>query len=159
MATTCFSGDKGNDEIEGGPGYRSGRWSPSATTRNSTAEPDNDFVFGGAGSDNAGGGEGDGDVVRGDSGEDSLDGGARAQGHRLLRQRHSQRCHRSISPTERSKGDGHDTMQGFEDVVGSPQGDDIVGDSEDLTASTVVSATTISMAWAGWTKPSAAPGE
>ncbi len=29
-----------------------------------------------------------------------------------------------------SKGDGHDTLQGFEDVVGSPQGDKIIGDSE-----------------------------
>jgi Ca2+-binding RTX toxin-like protein len=29
-----------------------------------------------------------------------------------------------------AKGDGHDTLSGFEDVVGSPQGDDIVGDVE-----------------------------
>jgi Ca2+-binding RTX toxin-like protein len=30
--------------------------------------------------------------------------------------------------SHKSKGDGHDTLQNFEDVVGSPQGDDIVGD-------------------------------
>ena len=30
--------------------------------------------------------------------------------------------------TEKAKGDGHDDLSGFEDVVGSPQGDTIVGD-------------------------------
>ena len=45
--------------------------------------------------------------------------------------------------THRSKGDGHDTLQGFEDVVGSPQADQIVGDGGP-TGSTAASATTTS---------------
>jgi hypothetical protein len=74
--------------------------------------------------DNADGGEGDDAVVRGDGGEDTLNGGSGPR-HRLLRERPA-----AASSTRRQvKGDGHDTLQGFEDVVRTA-GDDIVGDGD-----------------------------
>jgi Ca2+-binding RTX toxin-like protein len=67
--------------------------------------------------------------VRGDSGEDTLEGGAGARD--IVSYASATRSGVIVDlASGRSKGDGHDTMQGFEDVVGSPQGDDIVGDSE-----------------------------
>ncbi len=66
-------------------------------------------------------------MVRGDSGEDTLDGGPGARD--IVSYASATRSGVIVDlASGRSKGDGHDTMQGFEDVVGSPQGDDIVGD-------------------------------
>ncbi len=106
--TTSVDGGPGDDPaLDGGPGT--------------------DFVYGGAGSDHADGGGGDGDVVRGDSGEDTLDGGPGAQD--IVSYASATRGGVIVDlGAQRSKGDGHDSLQGFEDVVGSPQADAIVGD-------------------------------
>lgn len=121
-------GDKGNDSIDGGGGNDTIEGGPGD-------DPDlegglgTDVVLGGAGSDTASGGAGDGDVVRGDSGEDSLDGGPGAQD--IVSYASATRGGVIIDLSSgRSKGDGHDRLRGFEDVVGSPQGDEIVGDAE-----------------------------
>ena len=122
-----LSGEKGNDEIEGGPGSDQIDGGPGDDPK-LDGGPDSDFVFGGAGSDNASGGGGDGDVVRGDSGEDTLDGGPGVMD--IVSYASATRSGVIVDLSSgRSKGDGHDTLSGFEDVVGSPQGDDIVGDA------------------------------
>ncbi len=121
-------GDKGNDELDGGPGADRVDGGPGDDSK-LDGGGDGDFVFGGAGSDHASGGEGNGDVVRGDSGEDTLDGGPGASD--IVSYASATRSGVIVDLSSGlSKGDGHDTMQGFEDVVGSPQGDDIVGNNE-----------------------------
>jgi Ca2+-binding RTX toxin-like protein len=66
-------------------------------------------------------------VVRGDSGEDKLDGGPGSRD--IVSYASATRSGIEIDlESGRSKGDGHDSVSGFEDVVGSPQGDQIVGD-------------------------------
>jgi Ca2+-binding RTX toxin-like protein len=114
-----LDGGEGEDKLEGGPGD-----DPSLEGGGGT-----DLVMGGAGSDNADGGEGNDDVVRGDSGEDTLSGGGGTQD--IVSYASATRGSVIVNlETGKSKGDGHDTLQGFEDVVGSPQGDDLVGDNE-----------------------------
>src|SRR6188472_338181 len=123
-----LSGDKGNDEIDGGPGSDQIDGGPGDDPK-LDGGAGNDFVFGGAGSDSATGGEGDGDVVRGDSGEDMLDGGPGSLD--IVSYASATRSGVIIDLSSgRSKGDGHDALQGFEDVVGSPQGDQIFGDGD-----------------------------
>jgi len=121
-------GDKGNDSIDGGEGEDQIEGGPGDDP-SLEGGGGRDFVYGGAGSDTASGGAGDGDVVRGDSGEDRLDGGPGSED--IVSYASATRGSVIVDlGTGRAKGDGHDTLTGFEDVVGSPQGDEIVGDGE-----------------------------
>ncbi|HVY79147.1 MAG TPA: calcium-binding protein, partial [Solirubrobacterales bacterium] len=121
-------GDKGNDEVEGGAGTDQVDGG-AGDDKKLDGGGDNDYVYGGAGSDHASGGPGDGDVVRGDSGEDTLDGGPGTND--IVSYSSATRGAVTVDlATGRSKGDGHDTLTGFEDVVGSPQGDTLIGDGE-----------------------------
>jgi Ca2+-binding RTX toxin-like protein len=120
-------GDKGNDRLDGGPGEDrvDGGAGDDPTLEGGSGT---DTVLAGTGIDDADGGEGDGDIVRGDSGIDDLDGGGGAQD--IVSYASATRGGVVVSLSAgKAKGDGHDTLQGFEDVVGSPQGDEIVGDS------------------------------
>ena len=137
-------GDKGSDETDGGGG--DDRLAGDKGNDRSTAiagedqvdggagdDPQldggsgSDSVFAGTGIDSANGGEGDGDIVRGDSGIDTLDGGPGSQD--IVSYASATRSGVIVNlGAGKSRGDGHDTLQGFEDVVGSPQGDDIAGD-------------------------------
>jgi Ca2+-binding RTX toxin-like protein len=119
-------GDKGNDKLEGGAGS-------DKVDGGAGDDPvldgggDSDTVVAGTGIDTADGGDGDGDIVRGDSGTDTLSGGGGAQD--IVSYATATRGGVVVSlGAGKSKGDGHDSLQGFEDVVGSPQGDEIVGD-------------------------------
>ena len=97
-------------------------------TPTSKAAKATDVVYGGAGIDTASGGPGNGDVVRGDSGIDTLDGGPGTQD--IVSYASATRSGVVVNlSTGRAKGDGHDTLRGFEDIVGSPQGDQLTGDS------------------------------
>jgi Ca2+-binding RTX toxin-like protein len=119
-------GDKGNDKVEGGAGDDSiegGAGDDSALDGGGGA----DTVLGGSGSDDADGGPGDGDVVRGDAGTDTLSGGE--GGNDIVSYASATRGGVIVDlGAGRAKGDGHDELSGFEDVVGSPQGDTILGD-------------------------------
>lgn len=120
-------GDKGNDKIDGGAGSDHVEGGPGDDS-DLDGGGDSDEVFGGAGTDRADGGEGDGDVVRGDAGTDSLHGGGGAND--IVSYASATRGGVQVSlAANKSKGDGHDDLSGFEDVVGSPQGDTIVGDA------------------------------
>jgi Ca2+-binding RTX toxin-like protein len=121
-------GDKGNDNLDGGSGddrVDGGSGDDPALE----GGPGSDIVYAGTGIDHADGGPGDGDIVRGDGGIDDLNGGAGAQD--IVSYASATRGGVIVDlATGRAKGDGHDTLQGFEDVVGSPQDDDIVGDGD-----------------------------
>jgi Ca2+-binding RTX toxin-like protein len=112
-------GPNGNDTICGGPGDDSELEGGAGA----------DEVFGGAGTDNADGGPGDGDIVRGDAGTDNLSGG---EGNNdIVSYASATRGGIQINlAAGQAKGDGHDNLSGFEDVVGSPQADTIVGDGQ-----------------------------
>jgi Ca2+-binding RTX toxin-like protein len=111
-----IDGDGGDDTIEGGAGDDS----------HLDGGPGADNVLGGAGIDNADGGEGDGDVVRGDSGTDTLSGGGGAND--IVSYASATRSGVVVNlGSGKAKGDGHDDLSGFEDAVGSPQGDTILG--------------------------------
>jgi len=119
-------GDKGNDEIDGGSGHDHIEGGPGDDS-NLQGGDDNDEVFGGAGTDHADGGPGDGDIVRGDAGTDNLSGGDGTDD--IVSYASATRGGVIVSlAANKSKGDGHDDLAGFEDVVGSPQSDEIVGD-------------------------------
>ena len=119
-------GDKGNDQIDGGPGddkVDGGAGDDSSLDGGGGS----DLVVGGAGTDDASGGEGDSDVVRGDAGTDTLSGGGGSDD--IVSYASATRGGIQVSlGANKAKGDGHDDLGGFEDVVGSPQGDTIVGD-------------------------------
>jgi len=119
-------GDKGNDSVQGGDGDDRIEGGPG-DEKALEGGPGTDTIFGGAGSDNANGGDGDGDIVSGDAGTDSLDGGPGARD--IVSYSSATRGAVQINlASNLAKGDGHDSIAGFEDVVGSPQGDNIVGD-------------------------------
>jgi Ca2+-binding RTX toxin-like protein len=119
-------GDKGNDSVDGGPGDDRLEGGPG-DEKSLAGGPGADTIAGGAGSDDADGGEGDGDIVRGDAGTDRLDGGPGAQD--IVSYETATRGGIRISlAANQAKGDGHDALAGFEDVVGSPQADTIAGD-------------------------------
>ncbi|HEX5982637.1 MAG TPA: calcium-binding protein [Solirubrobacterales bacterium] len=119
-------GDKGNDKIDGGPGDDHIEGGPGDEP-DLNGGPGADEVFGGAGIDRADGGPGDGDIVRGDAGTDSLSGGAGIND--IVSYASATRSGVVVSlAAGKAKGDGHDDLSGFEDVVGSPQGDTISGD-------------------------------
>src|SRR6476646_6623084 len=102
-------GDKGNDKIDGGPGA--------------------DHIEGGPGDDSDLQGGGDGDEVFGDAGTDNLAGGE--GGNDIVSYASATRGGVIVSlAANKAKGDGHDDLNGFEDVVGSPQGDEIVGNGQ-----------------------------
>jgi Ca2+-binding RTX toxin-like protein len=112
-----IEGDSGDDRIEGGAGDDSDLEGGGGT----------DTILGGSGTDNADGGPGDGDVVRGDSGTDTLSGGE--GGNDIVSYASATRGGVIVDlGAGKAKGDGHDDLSGFEDVVGSPQADTIVGD-------------------------------
>lgn len=121
-------GDKGNDDLEGGGGndlIEGG----AGDDAHLDGGPGTDTIFGGAGTDNADGGSGDGDIVRGDAGTDSLSGGP--GGNDIVSYASATRGGIEVDlGSHRAKGDGHDSLGEFEDVVGSPQPDSIVGDGE-----------------------------
>jgi Ca2+-binding RTX toxin-like protein len=119
-------GDKGNDQIDGGAGEDHIEGGPGDEP-DLSGGGDADEVFGGAGIDRVDGGPGDGDIVRGDSGTDSLSGGE--GGNDIVSYASATRGGIQLNlGANTAKGDGHDDLSGFEDVVGSPQGDTIVGD-------------------------------
>ncbi len=121
-------GDKGNDTILGGEGEDRIEGGPG-DDGNLDGGPGTDEIFGGAGTDHVEGGEGDGDVVRGDAGTDVLSGGPGTND--IVSYASATRGAITVDlTTDKAKGDGHDDLAGFEDVVGSPQGDTIVGDGE-----------------------------
>ncbi len=122
-----LAGDKGNDRLDGGDGNDSIDGGPGDDPALEGGDG-TDTVIGGTGIDKADGGPGDGDVVRGDAGTDTLDGGPGARD--IVSYESATRGGIVVSLSSgRATGDGHDTLAGFEDVVGSPQGDDISGDS------------------------------
>ncbi len=121
-------GDKGNDSIDGGPGMDTVEGGPG-DDGHLVGGPDADQVIGGAGIDNADGGPGDGDVVRGDNGTDVLSGGEGAND--IVSYASASRGGIQVDlGANKAKGDGHDDLSDFEDVVGSPQDDTIVGNGQ-----------------------------
>jgi Ca2+-binding RTX toxin-like protein len=121
-------GDKGNDQIDGGAGHDHIEGGPGDDS-DLNGGPEGDEVFGGAGTDHADGGPGDFDIVRGDAGTDTLLGGD--GGDDIVSYASATRGGVIVSlATNKAKGDGHDDLGGFEDVVGSPQGDTIVGNGQ-----------------------------
>jgi Ca2+-binding RTX toxin-like protein len=123
-----LAGDKGNDSLEGGPGDDLLDGGAGDEPRLDGGDG-RDFVLGGTGIDHATGGPGDGDVVRGDSGIDELDGGPGAGD--IVSYASATRSGVIVNlAAGTAKGDGHDTLSGFEDVVGSPQPDEIFGDND-----------------------------
>jgi Ca2+-binding RTX toxin-like protein len=121
-------GDKGNDKIDGGAGDDQIEGGPGDDPH-LDGGGDSDEVIGGAGIDNADGGPGEGDIVRGDNGTDTLSGGPGAND--IVSYASASRGGIDVNLSAgTAKGDGHDNLSGFEDVVGSPQPDDIVGDGE-----------------------------
>jgi RTX calcium-binding nonapeptide repeat (4 copies) len=100
-------GDGGEPLLEGGPG--------------------SDTVLEGTGIDHADGGPGDRDIFRGDSGIDHLSGGEGAQDIVSYASATRQGVVVDLE-TGHAKGDGHDVLSEFEDVVGSPQDDQLKGD-------------------------------
>jgi Ca2+-binding RTX toxin-like protein len=119
-------GDKGNDAISGGEGEDHIEGGPGDEP-NLDGGAGADEVFGGAGIDRADGGPGDGDIVRGDAGIDTLSGGE--GGNDIVSYASATRSGVIVNLSAgKAKGDGHDGLSGFEDVVGSPQGDEIAGD-------------------------------
>jgi Ca2+-binding RTX toxin-like protein len=118
-------GDKGNDRATGGAGDDVLEGGPGDDDP-LQGGPGADSLIGGTGIDVADGGPGDGDVVRGDSGPDSLSGGPGLQD--IVSYASATRRGVSVDlTTGKGKGDGHDSLSGFEDAVGSPQGDLLVG--------------------------------
>lgn len=121
-------GDKGNDQIDGGAEndvIEGGAGDDSELEGGGGS----DEVIGGSGTDNVDGGAGDGDIVRGDAGTDDLSGGPGSED--IVSYETSTRGGIQVDlATDSAKGDGHDELSGFEDVVGSPQGDTIIGDTE-----------------------------
>jgi Ca2+-binding RTX toxin-like protein len=118
-------GDKGNDQIDGGGGHDHLEGGPGDDS-DLNGGGDSDEVFGGAGTDHADGGPGDFDIVRGDAGTDTLLGGDGIDD--IVSYASATRGGVIVSlAANKAKGDGHDDLGGFEDVVGSPQGDTIVG--------------------------------
>ncbi|MDX6589456.1 MAG: hypothetical protein QOI84_730, partial [Solirubrobacterales bacterium] len=114
-----IEGGPGDDTIEGGAGDDSAL----------EGGPGTDEVLGGAGTDHADGGPGDGDIVRGDAGTDVLAGGEGTND--IVSYASATRGGIQVSlAAETAKGDGHDELSGFEDVVGSPQADTIVGNGQ-----------------------------
>jgi len=119
-------GDKGNDSMDGGSGDDKLDGGPG-DEKAVDGGPGTDTLFGGAGTDAVDGGPGDGDIVRGDAGTDALDGGSGGQD--ILSYESASRGGIQVNlGGGQAKGDGHDSIGGFEDVVGSPQGDTLVGD-------------------------------
>jgi Ca2+-binding RTX toxin-like protein len=120
-------GDKGNDKILGGSGDDTLEGGPGDEPT-IDGGPGSDTVLGGAGIDNADGGPDSGDIVRGDAGTDTLSGGSGIND--IVSYASATRGGIQVNlATNKAKGDGHDDLGGFEDVVGSPQGDTLVGDS------------------------------
>ncbi len=123
-----LTGDKGNDQVDGGAGDDQIDGGPGDDSH-LDGGGGSDSVIGGSGTDNADGGDGDGDVVRGDAGTDTLAGGGGAND--IVSFASATRGGIVVDlATDKAKGDGHDDLSGFEDVVGSPQPDTIVGDGE-----------------------------
>jgi Ca2+-binding RTX toxin-like protein len=121
-------GDKGNDHIDGGAGFDHIEGGPGDDS-DLNGGGDSDEVFGGAGTDHADGGPGDVDIVRGDAGTDTLLGGEGTDD--IVSYASATRGGVIVSlAANKAKGDGHDDLGGFEDVVGSPQGDTIVGNGQ-----------------------------
>jgi Ca2+-binding RTX toxin-like protein len=121
-----LSGDKGNDKLSGGADDDVVDGGPGDDPR-LDGGGGSDLVLGGTGIDDADGGAGNGDVVRGDSGVDTLNGGPGAQD--IVSYASATRSGVVVNlAAGAAKGDGHDKLSGFEDVVGSPQGDQITGD-------------------------------
>jgi Ca2+-binding RTX toxin-like protein len=118
-------GDKGNDTVLGGAGADRIDGGPGDDPRLAGGRG-TDQVFGGPGSDRATGGPGDGDVVRGDGGSDRLDGGPGLRD--IASYASAARGGVTVNLAAGvASGDGQDRLRGFEDAVGSPQGDRIVG--------------------------------
>src|SRR3954452_17089886 len=121
-------GDKGNDKIDGGSGEDHIEGGPGDDS-DLEGGGDGDEVFGGAGSDNVDGGAGDGDIVRGDSGTDTLSGGEGVND--IVSYASATRGGIQVDlAAGTAKGDGHDGLNGFEDAVGSPQSDTLVGNGQ-----------------------------
>src|SRR6187549_327641 len=119
-------GDKGNDLLEGGDDDDLVEGGAGDDVR-VAGGGGRDQAFGGTGIDDVDGGAGDGDVVRGDSGIDKLDGGPGSLD--IVSYASATRGGVIVSlASGNAKGDGHDSLSGFEDVVGSPEGDQISGD-------------------------------
>jgi Ca2+-binding RTX toxin-like protein len=118
-------GDKGNDKVLGGEGedrIDGGAGDDGDLDGGGSS----DVVIGGAGIDDATGGDGDGDVVRGDSGTDTLSGGP--GDNDIVSYASATRSGVIVDLSAgTAKGDGHDSLSEFEDVVGSPQADTITG--------------------------------
>jgi Ca2+-binding RTX toxin-like protein len=122
-------GDKGNDSIFGGPGADQIEGGPGDDPH-LDGGGDSDEVIAGAGIDNADGGAGGNDIVRGDNGTDTLSGGA--GGNDIVSYSSASRGGIDVNLGAGSaKGDGHDNLTGFEDVVGSPQPDTIIGNGDE----------------------------
>jgi Ca2+-binding RTX toxin-like protein len=119
-------GDKGNDHAQGGGGEDRLEGGPGDDS-SLDGGPGADSVLGGPGIDNADGGPGDFDIVRGDSGTDALSGGGGDDD--IVSYASATRGGIEVDlASNRAKGDGHDSLSGFEDVVGSPQADTLRGD-------------------------------
>ncbi len=121
-------GDKGNDTMDGGPGngdYLEGGLGDEKSI--SGGGGDGDTVIGGLGSDNVSGGPGNQDVIRGDGGNDSLEGGGGSQDIASFATAASPGVVVNLAAGS-SSGDGHDTLKGIADVVGSAFNDRISGD-------------------------------
>jgi Ca2+-binding RTX toxin-like protein len=117
--------ERGNDSANGGPGtdYIDGGLGDDWLEG---GKGDGDVVIGNHGSDSASGGGGNGDVVRGGIGFDRLDGGPGTDDIASFSE-----APESVTVDLEggsAKGDGRDTLTGFEDVIGSASPDRIEGD-------------------------------
>lgn len=133
--TDTVFGERGNDRLYGGPGddyLNSGLGDDTLD-----GGPGNgDHVIGGVGNDHLSGGPGNGDVLEGDLGTDSLDGGPGAHdtaSYALAGQSAVFSGGIGVNvnlAAGTASGDGEDTLNGIEDVAGTPFADTIAGDAE-----------------------------
>ena len=120
-------GDKGNDTITGGPGDGDYLDGGLGDEKLEDGGPGNgDQVIGNLGSDNLTGGAGDEDVVRGDGGNDTLDGGGGVRDIASFATAPKPGVVVNLGSGS-ATGDGHDTIKGIDDIVGSAYNDTING--------------------------------
>jgi len=115
-----ISAGSGNDTVDGGAG-----------NDDIAGDAGDDNLNGGAGNDVLAGGEGD-DNLAGGAGDDTIDGGAGS--HDVVHYEGTAAVNVDLT-TGVATGQGHDTLTGIEDVVGSDKADVVVGNDSNNTLS------------------------
>lgn len=134
--TDTVFGKRGNDSLHGGPGGDDFLDSGLGDDTVDGGPGAGDQVIGGVGNDHVSGGPGAGDVLEGDLGRDLIDGGPAAHDTASYALAGSGGVFLDGIGVEidlgagTGKGDGEDTLEGIEDVVGTPFADTIAGDAQ-----------------------------